>query len=164
MANNTPDEEAKLVSENLGLVFKHVKSFVSKSRYGSLSDVDDFFQAGCIGLLKAIRKYDPNRGKLSTIAWISILQEIIKEKKKDKKQRTITNQDIELLASKNLIKPSEKIEDFLPESSIEGYNIVLYRVMGMSFKEISVIVDQPINKIKSTYNKIRKKIVDAEQE
>lgn len=150
------EHEAKLVQDNLGLVFRHVRKFCTKQN--NLSDVDDYFQAGSIGLLKAIRKHDPNRGQLSTIAWICILQEIIKEHRKCKLKTCISIDDLDKLIED---KPNNKIlEDFLPKISEEEYNILLYRTMNMSFREISECMGKSINTIKSIYNKTKNKIIE----
>lgn len=68
------DREAreKLVLENLPLV-KHVAARFSMD----LSQADDLFQEGCIGLLKALENFDPERGtKFSTYAVPFILGEM----------------------------------------------------------------------------------------
>lgn len=120
--------------------------------------MDDYFQAGSIGLLKAIRKHDPTRGELSTIAWICILQEIIKEHKKCKLKSSTCIDGIDKIIE---AKPNNKIlEDFLPKISEEEYNILLYRVMNMSFREIAECTGKSINTIKSIYTKTKNKIIE----
>lgn len=62
----------KAVSENLGLVHSCAKRFRGKG-----IEYDDLFQAGCVGLIKAIDNFDEARGlKLSTYAVPVILGEI----------------------------------------------------------------------------------------
>ncbi len=62
----------KAVSENLGLVHSCAKRFRGKG-----IEYDDLFQAGCIGLIKAVDNFDESRGlKLSTYAVPVILGEI----------------------------------------------------------------------------------------
>lgn len=62
----------KAVSENLGLVHSCAKRFRGKG-----IEYDDLFQAGCVGLIKAIDNFDESRGlKLSTYAVPVILGEI----------------------------------------------------------------------------------------
>jgi RNA polymerase sigma factor (sigma-70 family) len=148
-------KEDQILVENLGLVFKHVKKFTAK--HNSLSDVDDYFQAGCIGLLKAIRRHDPTRGELSTIAWICILQEIIKEQKKNKHYRMgfVNIADINIFFDKK----TENLSEYLPKLSPEEYNILLYRMMNMSFRDIAECTNKSINTVKSVYNKAKKYII-----
>ena len=62
----------KLVMENLPLVH-----FMAGRFLGHTPDVDDLFQEGCIGLMKALEKYDPSRKiKFSTYAVPFILGEM----------------------------------------------------------------------------------------
>ncbi len=62
----------KAISENLGLVHSCAKRFRGKG-----IEYDDLFQAGCIGLIKAVDNFDESRGlKLSTYAVPVILGEI----------------------------------------------------------------------------------------
>lgn len=65
--NLTPEAEARAVRENEPLVLYALR------RFSDRPDFDDLLQLGRIGLLIAIRKYDPTRGaKFSTMAvpWI----------------------------------------------------------------------------------------------
>ena len=61
-----------LISNNLGLVHSLAKRFKGRG-----IEYDDLYQAGCIGLIKAIDSFDEERGfKLSTYAVPVILGEI----------------------------------------------------------------------------------------
>ncbi|MBE5939756.1 MAG: RNA polymerase sporulation sigma factor SigF [Lachnospiraceae bacterium] len=68
------DKEARdtLVSENLGLVWSVIRRFSGRGH-----DLDDLFQIGCIGLIKAIDKFDVSYDvQFSTYAVPSISGEI----------------------------------------------------------------------------------------
>lgn len=68
----TNNERDKIVNDNLGLVHSCAKRFKGRG-----IEYDDLFQAGCIGLVKAIDNFDSSRGlKLSTYAVPVILGEI----------------------------------------------------------------------------------------
>lgn len=68
----TNNERDKYVNENLGLVHSCAKKFKGRG-----IEYDDLFQAGCIGLVKAIDKFEADRGlKLSTYAVPVILGEM----------------------------------------------------------------------------------------
>ncbi len=72
LKNGDPDARNKLVLENLPLV-RHVAGRFARD----ISDIDDLFQEGCIGLLKAVENYDLEHGtKFSTYAVPYILGEI----------------------------------------------------------------------------------------
>ncbi len=67
-----PEARDKLVITNLPLV-RHVAGRFARD----VSDTDDLFQEGCIGLIKALENYNPERGtKFSTYAVPFILGEI----------------------------------------------------------------------------------------
>ena len=59
--------EQQLILENMGLVVSLARSFNPKNN----QELEEYIQSGRIGLWKAIKKYDPDRGALSTIAWNS---------------------------------------------------------------------------------------------
>lgn len=60
------------ISDNLGLVHTCAKRFLGKG-----IEYDDLFQAGCIGLIKAVNRFDESRNcKFSTYAVPVILGEI----------------------------------------------------------------------------------------
>lgn len=62
----------KIVEENLGLVHSCCKRFRGKG-----IEYDDLYMAGCVGLVKAVDKFDESRGyQLSTYAVPVILGEI----------------------------------------------------------------------------------------
>ena len=66
--------ETRLISENMGLV----KSLAKKFRPPTQTELDEYIQVGTIGLLKAIRKFNPEKAKLSTWAYAHICWEIIR--------------------------------------------------------------------------------------
>ena len=66
------DNRDKVVSENIGLVHACAKRFKSRG-----IEYDDLFQAGCLGLVKAVDGFDTERGvKFSTYAVPVILGEM----------------------------------------------------------------------------------------
>jgi RNA polymerase sigma factor (sigma-70 family) len=64
--------EEQLIHDNMGLVISLAKRF----NPANAQELDEYIQAGRIGLLLAIRKHDPEKGALSTIAWNYIRREI----------------------------------------------------------------------------------------
>ena len=68
--------ESEIVKEYSPLVVSQALKF----RPNKLTNFDDYMQAGYIGLLRAIRKYDPDRNtKFSTFSVICIRRQIMKE-------------------------------------------------------------------------------------
>ena len=72
--NGDKDAMAKLVEENQGLIWNIAKRFLGRGY-----DKEDIYQIGCMGLIKAIRRFDSNYAvQLSTYAVPYILGEIKK--------------------------------------------------------------------------------------
>lgn len=69
---NLKNDAAQGVEENIGLVHLCARRFTGKG-----VEYDDLFQAGCVGLVKAVENFDPTRGvKFSTYAVPVILGEV----------------------------------------------------------------------------------------
>ena len=66
------------IKENENLIYKLA------SRYSSYYNIDDLYQAGCIGIIKALRNYKESNTKFSTYAYKYILGEMIDFIRKDK--------------------------------------------------------------------------------
>jgi len=152
------DQEAQniLVQENIGLVWSLVKRFKGRE-----AETEDIFQVGCIGLIKAIKKFDPGFDvKFSTYAVPMILGEIkrffrddgavkvsramkelgqkanmIKEQIEKSSGRTPT---IHELAEKLNVEPEELVQaieaGYQPES--------LYRTIGESDNHPVYLIDR----------------------
>lgn len=77
----TIEERNKLVEENLGLV-GHICKTVYPSCMGP--NFDDFFQIGCIGLISAADRFDPDKDvQFSTFAYKHIAGTIARAIKRD---------------------------------------------------------------------------------
>ncbi len=64
----------KLIEKNTGLVHRVVKRFTVQ---GFSKEAEDLFQVGVMGLIKAVRNFDPERGTMySTYAYHCIIGEI----------------------------------------------------------------------------------------
>ncbi len=71
MAEGRPIRRYDLPEEHLGLVRKVIRRFAGRA------DLEDLFQVGCLGLVKASRRFDPTRGvAFSTYAVPLIIGEI----------------------------------------------------------------------------------------
>lgn len=122
------DQEAKqvLVEKNLGLVHHIVKRFVGRGY-----DVEDLFQIGCIGLIKAIDKFDLSfEVKFSTYAVPMIAGEIKRFLRDDgmvKVSRTLKENGWKIRQASDALAASLGREATLKE--IEDYT-------GLSVEEI----------------------------
>ena len=66
--NNSRDAMNLLVEKNSGLVWSIVKRFMNRGY-----EKEDLYQIGCIGLIKAIRKFDTSFNTINNITNIGIV-------------------------------------------------------------------------------------------
>lgn len=72
MQQGDPEAESDLINQNMGLVYNAARHFTGRGH-----DMEDLIQIGSIGLIKAVRKFDPAFGvQLSTYAVPMITGEI----------------------------------------------------------------------------------------
>lgn len=105
------------VTEHLGLVWKVINKYKYTPPVGM--DDDDLFQVGCIGLIKAARKFNPELGyTFSTYAaiWIrSELQRLFHHQNRKKRQALTISID------KQLVEDGGTIADIIPDTvSVES--------------------------------------------
>ena len=127
MDDKTRELEELLVQQNYGLVVSQALSFCARTNL-----LEDCIQVGLIGLLKAIRNYDPEKSKFSTFATICIRNEILRFKNKHKKH----NNCIHIVDN---ISYSDKtpIWEFLPDNlSKEDRRILDLKKSNFTKKEM----------------------------
>jgi RNA polymerase sigma factor (sigma-70 family) len=128
------ERETRLILENMGLVISLAKKFQPPTS----SELEEYIQVGSIGLLKAIRKYDPKKASLSTWAHNNIRWEII---------RYINSKSKKHISLSDVAEPEcDIIEDSLierlPESLTEEEQSVLMLLKAnYKLKEISTILE-----------------------
>ena len=109
--NTNKELEEELVYDHYGLVVSQALYFLNDPNF------DDYIQVGLIGLLKAIRKHNPEKSKFSTFATICIRNAINNLKEKHDKKDSITFEYAQIAEGSYNI--SEKISDCLPDSLTE---------------------------------------------
>jgi len=120
-------DENKLIEDNLGLIITVAKNF----NPANPSVLDDYIQAGRIGLLKAIRTHDASRSAFATAAWHNIRWAILGYIKKEPIEHVLPI----------TMEPSgeyrESIDDYLPNTlSDREKEVILLRTEGYTFKDI----------------------------
>ena len=81
--NGDQDARQQMIQGNLRLVLSVVQKFASRGE-----NLDDLFQVGCIGLIKAINTFDPSKKiKLATYASRCIENEILMYLRRNSKTR-----------------------------------------------------------------------------
>lgn len=154
--------EQDLIESNTGLVISIAKHFKPRNP----TELDEYVQLGRIGLLKAIRKYDPEKSKLSTYAWYYIHGEISKH---------ITSESRRV----HTVELTDHAQDYDTENILECFpntlteiesEIINMRLKNHSFAEIGKFFgrtrfwanknyNEALNKIRNVYeeeNSIRK--------
>ncbi|HIY96443.1 MAG TPA: RNA polymerase sporulation sigma factor SigG [Candidatus Borkfalkia excrementigallinarum] len=141
------DSEAreKFVVGNMRLVLSLVKRFWAKN-----ANADDVFQAGCIGLLKAIDGFDPNLGvRFSTYGVPMILGEIKRYLRDGNSLRV--SRSIRDTAYK-VLKTRERLEEEDKEATIEK----IAEAMKVKEREVVYALDaisDPVSLFDPVYNK-----------
>lgn len=125
---NHESHEAQLVKEHAGLVVSQALIFHPTK----LTGYDDYIQVGYIGLLKAIRNFDPNRGtKFSTFATACIRSEIIREIR-----RNSPEQNLLVDVSGKDVKETDMWEVLIDNLTETEKHVLHLRVQGYTYQEI----------------------------
>lgn len=111
----------------MGLVVTLAKQF----KPASPEQLDEYIQVGRIGLWKAIRAQNPERGALSTIAWICIRNEILRHLK-------FLNRSFSCEIVEREYHEPVPIWEALPEEALseKERKVIELRYRGHTFKEI----------------------------
>lgn len=116
--NGDKSLEEYIVSNNMGLVRSVVKRFLNRG-----CEYDDLIQIGCIGLLKAIKKFDPSYNvRFSTYAVPMIIGEIKRFLRDDgmvKVSRSIKETAVKANLCRERIEKSQGREATIEEIAVE---------------------------------------------
>jgi RNA polymerase sigma factor (sigma-70 family) len=144
-----------LIENNMGLVVSVVNSFKPKNH----TEREDYIQAGRIGLWKALKKYNPDKGAvLSTYAWNPIRWEIIKEIKLVKRGRFASSK----FCGPPVYDAKEEFWEILPTAflSEEEMNFLELRKMGYKLAEMATITGRTSSYVKRIFYRAVRKIRD----
>lgn len=145
MKNGDPLARDKLVEGNLKLVLSILKKFSNK-----VDNLDDLFQVGCLGLVKAIDNFDTSYDvKLSTYACPMIIGEIKRYLRDNSALRV--SRSIKDLAYKAL-KLKEKL---ISSDGREASNKEIADILGVSEYEVESAIDslrEPVSMYEPIYN------------
>jgi RNA polymerase sigma factor (sigma-70 family) len=150
--------EEQLILQHMGSIVSQAKRF----RETSITDIDDFKQEGCIALLKAIRKYNPEKGKLNTYAWPAILRAIHRVSKKFNRKAK-DGQSIETPLEFDPVQKENigPISELLPSLDEEETKLIMLRAFGYTLDEIGEIFGKHKQSVRLQLEKIYKKIEKA---
>jgi RNA polymerase sporulation-specific sigma factor len=143
--SQTGDKEARevLIEKNLGLVHHIVRRFAGRGH-----DLEDLFQIGTIGLMKAIDKFDLSLGlKFSTYAVPMITGEIKRFLRDDglvKVSRTLKENNMKVKIARQRLQTKLNREPTLGEVAVEA---------GLSPEEVVMAMEAGIE-VESLYSSI----------
>ena len=140
MIAKTQPNETQLINDHMRLVVFLANRFRPYNmEYTQWEQIkEDYVQVGQIGLLKAIRAYDPKRSKsLTTVAWLCIYREILRFVQTEKRQQHIY---LFYDVPDKTYKPTENsLWEISPNSlSKLERQILEYKCEGYTYKEIGV--------------------------
>lgn len=160
------DREQELILENTGLVVSLAKSFKPRNSL----EFEEYVQSGRIGLWKAIKKHEPKKGALSTIAWYYIRWEIIRGMSFNSKSQPVRFGDLGVDINSFLDKgrPSSftfNVQDIQPDTlNATEKEVLKMRSSGYTMREIGENFSRSRGwaneKFKSAINKIKEAIDD----
>ena len=140
---NNQDVFDTLVEGNLRLVLSVIKKY--KDRFDNL---DDLFQIGCIGLMKAIRKFDVSLNlKFSTYA-VPMISGEIKRYLRDNNSIRVSRQLKDIAYQALKLK-----ENYMIEFQKEPTNQELSSILGLDLKLINEAIES-IQQISSIYETV----------
>lgn len=152
---NQSNVEQTLLAQNTGLVVKLARSFKPRTK----EELDDLVQIGHIGLLKAIRKHDPSKGKLTTIAWGYIRWEIM---------RYLNNQEHNIISTEISTNAQstdvDNLWEYLPDSlSVLEKETMVLKLQGYNFEDIGKRLGYTRGWTNKLYKSAVRKIQNANQ-
>lgn len=145
MKNGDPFAREDLINGNLKLVLSIIKKFNNK-----VDNLDDLFQVGCLGLIKAIDNFDTSYDvKLSTYACPMIIGEI-KRYLRDNSSLRISR-SIKDIAYKTL----KLKEEMMDENGNEPSNEEVAKILGVSEFDVTTALESlrdPVSMYEPIYN------------
>jgi len=152
VSKETKELEEQLVHTHYGLVVSQAVRF-SNNR----SLTEDYIQIGLIGLLKAIRNYDPEKSKFSTFATVCIRNEIFRYTRKNKPKNIPLDARTSTIINRtdDWYTPTEGIWEYLPDGLTEKEKLVLrMKFENYTHKEIADTICCSKGRIKNILKKI----------
>lgn len=134
-------EQQRLIEDNLALVKYCIKRYI----YIGTDEYEDLFQEGCIGLILAARRFDPDLGYAFSTFAISNITGLIKRYKRNK-----SNKYRGINVGRSLIDKMSNLYKELSEENMEYANDYILEKVGITREEY----DKMIINIQSIDDKI----------
>ena len=109
--NGDRNAEMEIIESNKALIYKIIKDYYYASK--NVLDMEDVYQAGCLGLIKAVRNFKPELGnKFVTYAYYLIRGEVQRIYEEHSK-REMTMSDIQIRNSDGVVMESQEAMDYI---------------------------------------------------
>ncbi|SFN38966.1 sigma-70 family RNA polymerase sigma factor [Proteiniclasticum ruminis] len=109
--NGDRNAEIEIIESNKALIYKIIKDYYYASK--NVLDMEDVYQAGCLGLIKAVRNFKPELGnKFVTYAYYLIRGEVQRIYEEHSK-REMTMSDIQIRNSDGVVMESQEAMDYI---------------------------------------------------
>jgi DNA-directed RNA polymerase specialized sigma subunit len=142
--------ESKLIEDYKHIVLEEVRKTVRNKL-----ELEDYIQIGFLGLIKAVRKFDPSQGGFENYAKACIKNELMASFKKRSKKSFYYKYDE---------KKSEKVWEVLPDSLTSTEKVVLrMKCENYTNKEIADFLNLTKKYVKKVYIDCINKIKHANQ-
>lgn len=133
------------IEDNKALVKDIARKFYFKN---SIFSVEDLEQVGYLSLWKNLKKYDPNRAKLSTFMTICVRHDMIKFIRKQNIGKSIPPKVQSYMQDTSLF-------DIMGDGGIED-QIISLKSDNLSTREIAETLNIPQSTVRKTINRLKK--------
>ena len=151
-------ERNEMIMKNIWIVKSISRFFIGRGM-----EYDDIFQAGCIGLIEAISRYDEKRGKFRTFATWRVRGAILDEMRKNSRKNSLeieSHEFINELISKDIMEKlmrclTEKernviISHFLKDESLR----TIASRMNQTGENIGIVKKRALKKMRFAFSKM----------
>lgn len=149
-------EEEELI-KNIRIVGAQANHFAPNS----VCDRDDYMQTGTIALLKAIRKRDPTKGKLTTYSWPMIYRDI----KKKQSEKFKVNQTKPEIKRNAFSLPTFHLWEIIPEGMTDQeMSIINLKLDNYNIRQIAKRLEIKCKEVEEIFASACQKIREANSE
>ncbi len=145
----------ELVDQNYGLLVNLAIKFNPRSKH----DLEDYIQIGSIGMIKGIRTFDPNKGRMNTYLGTCIKNEILNYLRSQKNNGIVLDNSYRCI-----YLDEEKLWEILPDSmSKQDKDIISLKLNGNTRKEIAKKIGKTENQVRYIIQKFLTKIRESNE-
>jgi RNA polymerase sigma factor (sigma-70 family) len=162
-----PETRNAIVERNMALVYEVAKGYVAIHGERPCIELHDLVQAGAIGLIQAVERFDQQRGtQFGTFARIRVLGAIcgmVRKTTHNRRQHQRTQVDMEMWRVEDAPagNPEDDIIDVCHGLSDKQTQVVVLRyVHGMNYAEIAKKMGMSVNAVSETLKECHKWVKD----